>query len=100
MRFSRSGLSFSEKIRLLPVCGVVGGCSEPYFLLRIKKDAKKNRLLCRISLSKKSGSCCLFAFDFYVGVIGALPPFPTSFLDPKKEAKKESAALPLFKFSF
>ena len=36
-----------------------------------------------------------FIFNFYVGVFGALPPFPTSFLVPKKEAKKASAASPL-----
>ena len=47
-------------------------------------------------MSKKSGVCCflLSFFDFYLGVFGALPPFPTSFLDPKKEAKKEVAASP------
>ena len=49
------------------------------------------------SVCRKSpwhGCFLLCFFDFCVGVFGALPPFPTSFLEPKKEAKKESAALP------
>ena len=41
--------------------------------------------------------CC---FGLLCGVFGALPPFPTSFLDPKKEAKKEYAAAPLLFFLF
>ena len=38
---------------------------------------------------------CFLLFGFYAGVFGALPPFPTSFLVPKKEVKKASAASPL-----
>ena len=41
------------------------------------------------------GCFLLSSFGFYASVFGALPPFPTSFLVPKKEAKKASAAAPL-----
>ena len=68
--------------------------------------AKKNLLNIKkhqgVSVCRKSptlGCYLLFYFRFLCGVFGALPPSPTSFLDPKKEAKKEYAAVPLAVFA-
>ena len=67
-----------------------------------KKEAKKEikRLSPLLSVEKVRQLLltCFLVFDFYVGLFGALPPFPTSFLVPKKEAKKASAAAPLSVF--
>ena len=46
---------------------------------------------------EKFGGCWFFAFLFWFlsWCIRGVAPYPTSFLDPKKEAKKEFAAAPL-----
>ena len=62
-----------------------------------KRKRKKNMRLRRLLFFF---AFCFVLFSFYVGVFGASPPFPTSFLDPKKEAKKEYAAAPLAVFLF
>ena len=67
-------------------------------LLNAKSPSSKTGGIQSVEKVRNSAVFFFFIFNFYVGVFGALPPFPTSFLDPKKEAKKESAAAPLAVF--
>ena len=70
---------------------VIWGLCEHYFLFPVQIGSGSGSEL---------GCFLLFVFGFFAGVFGALPPFPTSFLQCKKEAKKTYTASPFFVFRF